>query len=89
MTSYASVKETIEQYVADDRPDKEALGTIHRQLEMYNAHKIIANEDDQLMKDVQFLVRSAMFLMDVGNPNDWRCQLEAVVTLLNSSCASS
>lgn len=88
MITYATVKERIEDILKHDIADKETTTTLHRELEVYNATKVIANEDDQPMKDVQFLVRSALFLMDVGNPDDWKAQLEAILSLLNS-CPSS
>lgn len=62
------------------------LRTFHRQMEKMNAHAIIEDRDDKLMKDVEFLVRSAIFLRDIGNnPNDWKLQLEAALGLLDSS----
>lgn len=89
MITYGTVKERIEEILKNNVADKEATTTLHRELEIYNATRVVANQDDQPMKDVQFLVRSALFLMDVGNPDDWKAQLEAVLSLLNSCPSSS
>lgn len=62
------------------------LRDFHRQMEKMNAHAIIEDRDDKLMKDVEFLVRSSIFLLDIGiNPNDWKLQLNAALGLLDSS----
>lgn len=56
----------------------------HRQLEKENARKILDDADDQLLKDIEFFVRSAIFLRSVGQPNDWKLQLQAAVGLLEN-----
>lgn len=82
--TYSSVKEKIESIMGSGIQDKDELVNFHRQIEVYNAHKVIANQDDQLMKDVEFLIRSAIFLMDLGNPDNWKLQLEAALGVLRN-----
>lgn len=65
--TYHTVRTEIEGLLKEDcRHNKEALKDLHRRIEIYNAHKTIANQDDKLMKDTEFLLRSALFLMDLG-----------------------
>lgn len=47
-----------------------------------NARAILEDKDDKIMKDVEFLVRSAIILKDIGRPDDWKLQLEAANGLL-------
>jgi hypothetical protein len=82
--TYSSVKEKIGTILGADILDKDEMRDFYRQIELYNAHKVIANQDDRLMKDVEFLMRSAIFLMDVGNPGDWKLQLEAALGVLQN-----
>lgn len=84
--TYQKVKTDIQDILKEQNvPDKERLKILHRQIEIYNAYKTIANQDDKLMKDTEFLLRSALFLMDLGNQGDWRLQLEAVLGILDSA----
>jgi hypothetical protein len=86
--TYDSVKEEIEKVMLGDLLEKERLRALHRQTEIYNAHKIIANQDDLLMKDIEFLLRSAMILTDIGNAGDWKIQLDAALGILNNRPAT-
>lgn len=60
----------------------------HRQLEKMNARAILDDCDDQVIKDVEFLVRSAIFLRDVGRPDDWKLQLQAAIGVIDSALSS-
>lgn len=83
--SYASIRAEITDLLKEENMiNKEALVHLHRRIEVFNAYKTIANEDDKLMKDVEFLLRSALFLMDLGNQGDWKLQLEAVLGILDN-----
>lgn len=42
------------------------LKAFHHQLEKINAHNILEDKDDQTIKDVELLVRSAIFLKNLG-----------------------
>lgn len=87
--TYETVQTEIQNLLKEEAiPDKEGLKNLHRRIEIYNAHKTIANQDDKLMKDTEFLLRSALFLMDLGNQGDWKLQLEAVLGILGN-CPSS
>jgi len=52
--TYDRVKEEIEKVMLGDLLEKDRLQALHRQTEIYNAHKIIANQDDPFMKDIEF-----------------------------------
>jgi hypothetical protein len=56
----------------------------HRQLEKINARNILDDADDPLIKGVEFLVQSAIFLMNVGQPDNWKLQLQAALSLLEN-----
>lgn len=68
-----------------ERLDVTELRSFHRQMEVANARAILAGTDDRLSKDVEFLVRSAVFLIDIGSPNDWKLQLQAALGVLDSA----
>lgn len=82
--TYSGVKERIENILKLDIVDRDELKNLHRQIEVYNAHKIIANQDDKQMKDLEFFIQSALFLMNLGNQNDWKLQLEAALGILEN-----
>lgn len=82
--TYSGVKERIENILKLDIVDRDELKNLHRQIEVYNAHKIIANQDDKPMKDLEFFIQSALFLMNLGNQNDWKLQLEAALGILEN-----
>ena len=83
--TYENIRTDIQNLLKEQNiPDKEALKNLHRRIEVFNAYKTIANQDDKLMKDVEFLLRSALFLMDLGNQGDWKLQLEAVLGILDN-----
>ena len=87
--TYETVRADIQNLLKEETiVNKEGLKNLHRRIEIYNAYKTIANQDDKLMKDTEFLLRSALFLMDLGNQGDWKLQLEAVLGIL-SNCPSS
>jgi hypothetical protein len=84
--TYETVRTDIQDLLKEQNiPNKDALKNLHRRIEIHNAYKTIANQDDKLMKDVEFLLRSALFLMDLGNQGDWKLQLEAVLGILEST----
>lgn len=60
------------------------LKTFHRQLEKMNARDILEDKDDQVVKDVEFLIRSAIFLHGMGSADDWKLQLQAALGILDS-----
>lgn len=65
--TYETVRADIQNLLKEETiATKERLKNLHRRIEIYNAHKTIANQDDKLMKDTEFLLRSALFLMDLG-----------------------
>ena len=79
--------ETLREKIKHQRSfplDKDKLCTLHRELEVHNAHLIIQDRDDKLLKDVEFLLRSAIVLTDIGQPDDWKLQLHAAVSLLEN-----
>lgn len=80
--TYAVIEQRVRDILKEDVLDTEAIRKLYREIEVYNAHKVIAGEDDRQMKDVEFLMRSAIFLMDLGKPGDWKCQMEAVLAVL-------
>lgn len=87
--SYTNVRNKIGEFLkleALTSQEKNDLVNFHREIECYNARKIIADQDDQQMKDVQFLIKSSIFLVEYGNPRDWKLQLEAAVGIL-SNCS--
>lgn len=65
--------------------DINGLKAFHREMEVANARAILAGTDDKLMKDVEFLVRSAIFIRELGRGDDWKLQLQAAVGLLDSA----
>ena len=81
--TYLDVMDEINTLLNTSRLDEDKLKTIHRNIEVYNAYKVIANQDDKLMKDVQFLLNSAITLIKYNNLKDWKFQLKAAVTLLH------
>jgi hypothetical protein len=58
------------------------LKGFHREMEKFNARAILEDRDEQLWKDVEFLLRSCILLWDIGKPGDWRLQLEAALAIL-------
>lgn len=80
---YTTLRETIQNTLSSPL-DKDKLSTLHRKLEVHNAHLIIQDLDDKLLKDVEFLLRSAIVLTDIGQPDDWKLQLQAAVSLLEN-----
>lgn len=62
---------------------KEEIQTLHRKIEIYNAHNTIADKVDKPMKDVEFFLSCAMTLLDYGNQDDWKLQLKAALSILN------
>lgn len=83
--TYEAVRAEIQTLLKEETIlHKEALKGLHRRIEIYNAYKTIASQDDKLMKDTEFLVRSALFLMDLGNEGDWKLQLEAALGILEN-----
>ena len=88
--TYETVRADIQNLLEEETiPDKVGIKNLHRRIEIYNAYKTIANQDDKLMKDVEFLLRSAIFLMDLGNQGDWKLQLEAVLGILSNYPSSN
>lgn len=65
------------------------LKAFHRELEVINARAILDGTDDTLMKDVEFLLRSALFLRNLCQENDWKLQLQAAIGLLDSAPPST
>lgn len=61
------------------------LKAFHRQLEKQNAHDIINDNDDQVMKDIEFLIRSSIILHSLGHKlEDCKLQLNAALGVLDS-----
>ena len=79
------VRNKIEYFVSQESINLLELKTFHRQLEKQNAHDILVDCDDQVMKDVEFLTRSAIFLHSLGNNiEEWKLQLNAAIGILDS-----
>ena len=79
--TYAETREWIEKMLGSDVLDKEELLKFHRQIEVYNAHKVIAKQMDRNMMDVEFFLRSAIYLTDMG---DQKLQLKAALGILKN-----
>ena len=79
--TYAETREWIEKMLGSDVLDKEELLKFHRQIEVYNAHKVIAKQMDRNMMDVEFFLRSAIYLIDAG---DQKLQLKAALGILKN-----
>lgn len=80
---YTTLRETIQNTLSSPL-DKDKLSTLHRELEVHNAHLIIQGLDDKLLQEVEFWLRSAIVLTDIGQPDDWKLQLRAAVSLLEN-----
>lgn len=78
----SDIRDRIATFIGQE--DISGLKAFHRELEVMNARAILAGTDDKLMKDVEFLVRSAIFIRDIGRGDDWKLQLRAAVGLLDS-----
>lgn len=84
--TYKDIRDRVEIIRSDAHNkqfNKDKLTKLHRDIEICNAHKTIAGQDDKLMKDIEFLLKSALMLLDYGNEDDWMFQLEAVVGLID------
>ena len=79
--TYEETREWIEKMLGSDVLDKDELLKFHRQIEVYNAHKVIAKQMDRNMMDVEFFLRSAIYLIDVG---DQKLQLKAALGILKN-----
>lgn len=79
--TYEETREWIEKMLGSDILNKEELLKFHRQIEVYNAHKIIAKRMDRYMMDVEFFLRSAIYLIDAG---DQKLQLKAALRMLKN-----
>ena len=79
--TYAETREWIEKMLGSDVLDKQELLKFHRQIEVYNAHKVIAKQMDRNMMDVEFFLRSAIYLIDAGDP---KLQLKAALGILKN-----
>jgi hypothetical protein len=77
-------KVEIERIMNGDITEKENLKILHRKIEIDNAHKIIANQEYSPMRDVEFFVNSAIYLMFPENPGNWKLQLEAALNILQN-----
>jgi hypothetical protein len=84
------VRNKIEYFFSQEPINLLELKTFHRQLEKQNAKDILEDNDDQVMKDVEFLTRSAIFLHSLGTkPEEWKLQLNAALGILDSSHVKS
>lgn len=81
--NYSYLKSRITEVLLQTTDDGQKLKTLHRQLEKENARLTLDDNDDKVLKDVEFLLRSAILLKDIGQPNDWRLQLEAATAVLD------
>lgn len=88
--SYDTVRTEVQELVKEETFPEDALKNLHRRVEVHNAYKTIENQEDKVMKDIEFFLRSAIFLMDFGNKRDngedkghWKLQLEAALGILN------
>lgn len=79
--TYEKTREWIEKMLGSDVLDKDELLKFHRQIEVFNAHKVIAKQMDRNMMDVEFFLRSAIYLIDVG---DQKLQLKAALGILKN-----
>lgn len=81
--NYSYLKSRITEVLLQTSDDGQKLKTLHRELEKENARLTLDDNDDKVLKDVEFLLRSAILLKDIGQPNDWRIQLEAATSVLD------
>lgn len=80
----SEIRTKISKFITQSHPlNILELKDFHRQLEKKNAHAIIEDKDDQVLKDIEFLLRSSIILRDIGKPDDWKLQLEAAVSILD------
>ena len=79
--TYEETREWIEKMLGSDVLNKEELLKFHRQIEVFNAHKVIAKQMDRDMMDVEFFLRSAIYLIDAG---DQKLQLKAALGILKN-----
>lgn len=82
---YNVLQSRITDLLSQTTTNLKGMKELHRELEVANAHLILANKDDKILKDVEFLLRSAVYLTDIGQPNDWKLQLEAANAILNKA----
>lgn len=79
------IRNKIDTFLSQSPINTLELKAFHRQLEKQNAKDILEDKDDQVMKDVEFLVRSTLFLHTLGNKTeDLISQLNAALGILDS-----
>jgi hypothetical protein len=86
---YESTKTELNDLVINTNVRK--LKDLHRKLEVFNANAIInTKKEDNVLKDIEFLLKSAIILNDVSksNDDDVLFQLEAALNILNNSDTS-
>lgn len=77
--TYTNVQHRINAILKSNVLETDDMRSLYKDIELYLAHKLIAGEEDRPMKDVEFFMRSAIFLIDVGKPRDCKLQLEAEI----------
>ena len=86
--TYANVQHRINAILKSNVLDTEDLRSLYKDIELYVAHKFLAGEEDRPMKDVEFFIRSAIFLIE-GKAGDWKLQLEAAIAVLATTPSCS
>lgn len=61
------------------------LKAFHNKLEKMNARAILDDRVDKVIQDVEFFVRSAIFIRDIGRGDNWKLQLQAALGVIDSS----